>query len=224
MEPLTIAIDGPAGAGKSTVAKAVAQIMGYVYIDTGAMYRAIAWEALNRQVGYDEEERLTNIACTIKIELKNDSQGLTVFANSQDITAAIRTPEVTAFVAKVAKVPGVRLGLLQLQRQLAAYGGVVMDGRDIGTKILPKADVKIFLTATVEKRAQRRYEELVAKGYTVDFFQLKQEIADRDKLDSERKCAPLTQAADALLLDTSELTIEQAVQSILTICQQKGPK
>lgn len=222
MKQLIIAIDGPAGAGKSTVAKAVAQTLGYVYIDTGAMYRAIAWEALSQQVKSDDDKALTVIACTIKIELKNSSHGLRVFANSQDVTVAIRTPQVTAFVATVAKVPGVRTALLDLQRRLAAAGGVVMDGRDIGTRILPTADVKIFLTATVDERARRRYKELVAKGYSLELAQLQQQIADRDKQDSERECSPLVQAIDAVLLDTSNLTVEQAVQSILTICQQKG--
>jgi len=222
MRKLVIAIDGPAGAGKSTVAKAVAHILGYVYIDTGAMYRAIAWEALRKQVRPDDDDALTAVAHTIKIELKNGSSGLRVFANNQDITAAIRTPQVTAFVAHVAQISGVRLALLGLQRQLAANGGIVMDGRDIGTKILPKADVKIFLTATVEKRARRRHQELLAKGYSMDFAKLQQEIADRDKQDSERACSPLVQAIDAILLDTSDLTVDQVVQSILTICQQKG--
>jgi cytidylate kinase len=222
MKQLVIAIDGPAGAGKSTVAKAVAQILGYVYIDTGSMYRAIAWQALSKQVQPDDAEALTAVARTIKIELKNGSLGLRVFANNQDITAAIRTPQVTALVATVAEIPGVRLALLGLQRQLASTGGVVMDGRDIGTKILPTADVKIFLTATVEKRARRRHKEFLAKGYNINFAKLQQEIADRDKQDSERACSPLVQASDAVLLDTSDLTVEQAVQSILTICQQKG--
>ncbi len=222
MKRLIIAIDGPAGAGKSTVAKAVAQILGYVYIETGAMYRAIAWESLRKKVRPDDDKALTAVACAIKIELKNSSQGLSVFANGQDVTAAIRTPQVTAFVTAVAKVPGVRTALLGLQRLLAAFGGVVMDGRDIGTKILPSADVKIFLTATVENRARRRYKELVAKGYHLDLAKLQQEIADRDRQDSERECSPLVQANDAVRLDTSDLTVEQAVQSILTICQQKG--
>jgi cytidylate kinase len=222
MKQLIIAIDGPAGAGKSTVAKAVAQILGYVYIDTGALYRAIAWEALRKQVRPDDDKALTTVACTIKIELKNSNHGLSVFANGQDVTAAIRTPQVTAFVATVAKIPGVRMALLGLQRQLAAVGGVVMDGRDIGTKILPAADIKIFLTATVEKRASRRHKELAAKGYNIDLAKLQQEIADRDRQDSERECSPLVQASDAVSLDTSDLTVEQAVQSILTICQQKG--
>lgn len=222
MRQLTIAIDGPAGAGKSTVARAVAQIMGYVYIDTGAMYRAIAWKALTQQVRRDDDEAIIAIARAIKIELKNGTHGLEVFANDQEVTEAIRTPQVTAFVATVAKIPGVRVALLSLQRQLAASGGAVMDGRDIGTQILPTADVKIFLTATVEKRAKRRQQELLAKGYNIDIAKLQQEIADRDKVDFERECSPLVQAADAVLLDTSDLTAEQVVQTILTICQQRG--
>lgn len=222
MKHLTIAIDGPAGAGKSTVAKTVASLLDYVYIDTGAMYRAIAWTARSKTIDASDEAALTAVACTIQIELKKGKDGLMVFANGQNVTQIIRSPEVTAFVANVAKVPGVRKALLGLQRKMAMSGGVVMDGRDIGTVVLPDADVKIFLTATVEERASRRYRELLAKGYSVDLATLKQEIADRDRLDSERDCAPLIQAADAILVDTSDLTIEQVVQDILVICRKKG--
>jgi CMP/dCMP kinase len=222
MKQLTIAIDGPAGAGKSTVAKKVASLLDYVYIDTGAMYRAIAWEARKTNLDCSDETALTAAARTIQIELKKGKEGLSVFANGQDVTQPIRSPEVTALVATVAKVPGVRKALLGLQRQMAVSGGVVMDGRDIGTTVLPHADVKIFLTATVEERASRRYKELLGKGYSVNLTTLKQEIAERDRLDSERDCAPLIQAADAILVDTSDLTIEQVVQDILTICRKKG--
>lgn len=222
MKRLTIAIDGPAGAGKSTVAKRVASLLNYIYIDTGAMYRAIAWEARYKKLDSSDETALTTVARTIQLELKNEGEGLSVFANGKDVTQSIRSPEVTALVANVAKVPGVRKALLGLQRQMAMSGGVVMDGRDIGTAILPQADVKIFLTATVEERASRRHKELLTKGYSVDLATLKQEIAERDRLDSERDCAPLIQATDAILLDTSDLTIEQVVQDILTICRRKG--
>jgi CMP/dCMP kinase len=222
MNRLTIAIDGPAGAGKSTVAKRVASLLNYIYIDTGAMYRAIAWEARYKNLDSSDETALTTVARTIQLELKNEGEGLIVFANGKDVTQAIRSPEVTALVANVAKVPGVRKALLGLQRQMAMSGGVVMDGRDIGTAILPQADVKIFLTATAEERASRRHKELLTKGYSVDLATLKQEIEERDRLDSERDCAPLIQATDAILLDTSDLTIEQVVQDILTICRRKG--
>ncbi|MBU2701024.1 cytidylate kinase [Sporomusaceae bacterium BoRhaA] len=222
MKRLTIAIDGPAGAGKSTVAKTVASLLNYIYIDTGAMYRAIAWEARKKNLDSRDETALTAVARTIQIELKNGGEGLIIFANGQDVTQPIRSPEVTAFVASVAKVPGVRKALLGLQRQMAVSGGVVMDGRDIGTTVLPRADVKIFLTATVEERASRRHKELLTKGYSVELATLKQEIEERDRLDSERDCAPLIQATDAILVDTSDLTIEQVVQDILTICRRKG--
>ncbi|MDU2066517.1 MAG: (d)CMP kinase [Sporomusaceae bacterium] len=225
MKRLTVAIDGPAGAGKSTVAKVLASRLNYTYVDTGAMYRAIAWQALEQ--GIDKNDiavaaKLTELAEQTTVTLRPSGDGLEIFVGEIDITAAIRTPQVTSFVAEVAKVAGVRAALLSQQRRMAASGGVVMDGRDIGTKVFPEAEVKVFLTASVETRAKRRHAELAAKGYEVELAQLAAEIAARDKLDSERACAPLVQAEDAVYLDTSELTIDQAVQFIFQLCEAKG--
>lgn len=222
MKRLTIAIDGPAGAGKSTVAKAVAKRLDYIYVDTGAMYRSVAWQTLKQKVAAADAAAVTKVAENMTIRLENEAGSLKVYANETNITTQIRSPEVTALVASVAQIPGVRAALVRQQQALAKNGGVVMDGRDIGTKVLPKAEVKVFLTASVETRAERRLLEMKAKGYEVDKAQLTAEIAARDRADSERACSPLIQAEDAVYLDTSSLTIEEAVAFIFMLCVQKG--
>ena len=203
-----IAIDGPAGAGKSTVSKICAARLGYTYIDTGAMYRAVALKVL--QSSKPVEEIIKDV------EIKLDAAGK-VFLDGVDVTKEIRTPEVSRGASDVAKFGFVRKKLTELQREMAAQGEVIMDGRDIGTQVLPNADLKIFLTATVEERARRRFLELKEKNLPVDFEQIKKEIALRDKQDSEREIAPLAQAEDAILLDSTSLTIEQVAEKILEL-------
>ena len=208
-----IAIDGPAGAGKSTVSKICAARLGYTYIDTGAMYRAVALKTLAS--GKPASEKLIR-----DIEIKLD-ESARVFLDGREVTREIRTPEVSRGASDVATLGYVRRKLTELQRAMAARGSVIMDGRDIGTQVLPNADLKIFLTATVEERARRRYEELKAKGITVDFAQVVKDIQLRDKQDSEREIAPLAQAADAILLDSTNLTIEEVVAEIMRLAKSK---
>ena len=205
-----IAVDGPAGAGKSTVSKIVAKKLGYTYIDTGAMYRAVALKVL--QSGKPVEDLISGI------EIKLDETGK-IFLDGIDVTTKIRTPEVSRGASDVAKFGFVRKKLTELQREMANQGSVIMDGRDIGTQVLPNADLKIFLTASVEERARRRFEELKAKGFAADLEQIQKEISLRDKQDSEREIAPLAQAEDAILLDSTNLTIEQVVAEILRLAR-----
>ncbi len=207
-----IAIDGPAGAGKSTVSKICAARLGYTYIDTGAMYRAVALKAL--ESGKPVSEELIR-----DIEIKLD-ESARVFLDGREVTKEIRTPEVSCRASDVATLGYVRKKLTELQRAMAARGSVIMDGRDIGTQVLPNADLKIFLTATVEERARRRYEELKAKGIAADLAQVVKEITLRDKQDSEREIAPLAQAADAILLDSTHLTIEEVAAEILRLATE----
>ncbi len=204
-----IAVDGPAGAGKSTVSKICAARLGYTYIDTGAMYRAVALKCLLSGKSVDE-----NLIGDIDIRLDNSAR---VFLDGREVTKEIRTPEVSRAASDVAKFGFVRKKLTELQREMAAQGSVIMDGRDIGTQVLPNADLKIFLTATVEERARRRFAELKSKGLAADLAQIEKEITLRDKQDSEREIAPLAQAVDAILLDSTHLTIEQVVAEILRL-------
>ena len=214
-----IAVDGPAGAGKSTVSKICAARLNYTYIDTGAMYRAVALKCnaqcviRNSQLN---EELIVEVAKDIDIKLDETGK---VFLDGVDVTKEIRTPEVSRGASDVAKFGFVRKKLTELQRDMAKRGKVIMDGRDIGTQVLPNADLKIFLTATVDERARRRFEELKAKNFPADFDQIKKDIALRDKQDSEREIAPLAQAEDAILLDTTNLSIEQVVEKILRLAQ-----
>lgn len=208
-----IAIDGPAGAGKSTVSKICAARLGYTYIDTGAMYRAVALKVL--QSGKPLNEELVR-----GIDIKLD-EAARVFLDGHEVTKEIRTPEVSRGASDVATVGYVRQRLTELQRKMAAQGSVIMDGRDIGTQVLPNADLKIFLTASVEERARRRFDELKAKGIAADSAQVVKEIIFRDKQDSEREIAPLAQAEDAILLDSTHLTIEEVVAEILRLATAK---
>ena len=221
MKKIVVAIDGPAGAGKSTIAKLVAEKLGYAYIDTGAMYRSVAWKFL--QTGKDFDEALiSTLAKTMVIEFKPEASVNRVFVDGAEVTEAIRSTEVTANVSRVAAIGAVREAMVAQQRRMGESGGVLMDGRDIGTVVFPKAQLKIFLTASVEERALRRYKELRAKGQDVDLAQLKEDIASRDKQDSERAISPLRQAEDALLLDTSHMNIEQVTAKILQLVEEKA--
>ena len=214
---ISIAIDGPAAAGKSTVAKVVAKKLSYVYIDTGAMYRTITYAALEQKVDIENEEKLMEVVKNVNIEFQQGENTQLVFLNGQDVSEVIRTPEVTNRVSIVAKHRLVREEMVRRQQELAEKGGVVMDGRDIGTHVLPDAEVKIFMLASVEERAERRHLENMNKGFDSNLEQLKEEIARRDKLDSEREVSPLKKADDALELDTTSLSIEEVVQKIMGI-------
>ncbi|RNB81608.1 (d)CMP kinase [Brevibacillus fluminis] len=221
---MKIAIDGPAGAGKSTVAKQVAAKLRFVYIDTGAMYRALAWASQQEGLAAIDEHAVSTLLEKNRIKLQRDDQGdaQRVWWNEEDITAEIRTPQMSQLASIVAGHPRVRALMLDLQRALAEEGNVIMDGRDIGTHVLPDADVKIFLTASIEERATRRLAELQQKGVETSLEALMEEIAERDKRDSEREVAPLKQAEDAILVDTTGRSIEQIVDQILHICQKTG--
>lgn len=210
-----IAVDGPAGAGKSTVSKIVAAKLGYTYIDTGAMYRAVGLQIFESGQPLTEKF-LAEVTEKIEIELDESAR---IFANGEEVTKKIRTPEVSKLASDVSKFGFVRRKLTELQRKMAQRGKVIMDGRDIGTVVLPNADLKIFLTASIEERAKRRFDELNAKGQTVELSAIESEIAARDKQDSEREIAPLKKADDAILLDTTNLTIEEVVDKILELAR-----
>ncbi|HDR7491616.1 (d)CMP kinase [Bacillus cereus] len=214
---ISIAIDGPAAAGKSTVAKVVAKELSYVYIDTGAMYRTLTYAALEQKVDIENEEQLMEVVKNVNIEFQQGENTQLVFLNGQDVSEVIRTPDVTNRVSIVAKHRLVREEMVRRQQELAKKGGVVMDGRDIGTHVLPDAEVKIFMLASVEERAERRHLENLNKGFDSNLEQLKEEISQRDKLDSEREVSPLKKADDALELDTTSLSIEEVVQKIMSI-------
>lgn len=213
---INIAIDGPAGAGKSTVARLVASTLRYVYVDTGAMYRAVTYVALSRGVRIDDEAGLASLASGLDIALLPGEDGQIVLADGDDVTGSIRTREVTASVSLVSANAAVRSRMSELQRRMAAAKGVVMDGRDIGTHVLPDAELKVFLTASPRERATRRFLELGDKpGVTLD--QLEEEIALRDRMDSERDIAPLRQAEDALLIDSTGRSIAEIVNEIVSL-------
>jgi CMP/dCMP kinase len=218
LKKLVVAIDGPAGAGKSTVAQLAAKELGYTYIDTGAMYRAVAWKVL-QQGGEVTDERILAVVPDIDVDLSYEQGKTTVRVDGQDVTGEIRTPEVSHIVSKVAALGPVREKMVDLQRKMAERGGVLMDGRDIATNVLPNADVKIYLTASIEERAKRRYKELCDKGLSVKLAEIQHDIAARDKADMEREISPLVQADDAVLLDTTGMSIPEVVQKIVGMCR-----
>ncbi|MFP5500973.1 MAG: (d)CMP kinase [Candidatus Sericytochromatia bacterium] len=221
---LTVAIDGPAGAGKSTVAQKVAKQLTYVYIDTGAMYRGVTWKALHMGVEWGNPEAIAEIArhTTIALVPPPDLTGKQhVLVDGQDVTAEIRLPEVSQRVSEVASIPEVRAVLTAQQQAMGVAGGVVMDGRDIGTAVFPHAEVKIFLTASTRERTRRRWLELAAQGITVDFDQLERDILARDLADSQRAVAPLKAAPDAILVDTDGKGPEEVIAWILNIFEER---
>lgn len=221
MKKIQIAIDGPAGAGKSTIAKIVAEALRFTYIDTGAMYRAVTYKAMNENIQLHDAEAIEKMLQETTITLKPSEQGQLVFVDGQDVSQAIRSNEVTANVSEVAAHANIREILVAMQQKLAADGGVVMDGRDIATHVLKDAELKIYMSATVEERAQRRFLDNERRGIASTIESLQKEIALRDKLDSEREASPLIQAEDALFLDTTHLSIDEAAQEILKLAQQK---
>lgn len=216
---LVVAIDGPAGAGKSTVAKLVAQELHLVYIDTGAMYRAVAWKVLYQKKGVTTAA-IEEVAKDIDVRLYYEGGRTRVFVDGKEVTDEIRTPEVSHIVSKVASLALVREKMVELQRKMAESGSVLMDGRDIGTNVLPNASVKIYLMASIEERAKRRAKELLEKGHAVSEADVEKEIAARDKADMEREISPLRQADDAVLLDTTGLSIKEVVSRILSLCRR----
>ncbi len=220
MKKIVVAIDGPAGAGKSTIAKMVAEKIGYAYIDTGAMYRSVAWKFLQTGKAFDEDY-ISMLANTMVIMFKPEASVNRVFVDDVEVTEAIRSAEVTALVSRVAAIGAVREAMVDQQRRMGESGGVLMDGRDIGTVVFPNAQLKVFLTATVDERAMRRYKELVAKGQQVDLEQLKADIANRDKQDSERAISPLRQAEDAVYLDSSDMSIDQVAAYIENLVKER---
>lgn len=219
MELISIAIDGPAAAGKSTVAKQIAKKLGIIYVDTGAMYRALTYQTLQENIDLEDEKAVMKILNKIDIRLAQDKEGQRVFINEKDVTEAVRYPDVTASVSVIAKHPLVRKKMVAAQQELAQDNSVVMDGRDIGSHVLPDADVKIFLIASVTERAKRRFEENRQKGIPADLHTLEKEIEKRDELDSTREASPLVKAEDAIELDTTSLSIDDVTNKILEICQ-----
>lgn len=218
---ISIAIDGPAAAGKSTVAKIVAEKLSYIYIDTGAMYRALTLKAIQEGADLQDEWAIMEILEKTTITLLPGKVGQLVYVDDQDVTEEIRTARVTNSVSIVAKHPQVRKEMVVRQQSFATEGGVVMDGRDIGTHVLPEAEVKIFLLASVEERALRRHTENTLKGFSSDLEKIKEEIVLRDKLDSEREAAPLKKAEDAEELDTTSLSINEVVEKILALAYER---
>jgi CMP/dCMP kinase len=218
---ISIAIDGPAAAGKSTVAKIVAEKLAYVYIDTGAMYRALTYKALREGVSLNDETDLISLLNDTTIELFPGEAGQKVVLDGIEVTLEIRTAEVTNQVSYASIHEQVRKEMVKRQQMFAKDGGVVMDGRDIGTHVLPNAEVKIFLLASVEERALRRHAENTQKGFQSDLEQLKAEISARDKIDSEREVAPLKKADDAVVIDTTSLSIADVVEKIMELALER---
>ena len=211
---IQVAIDGPAGAGKSTVSKAVAAELGFIYIDTGALYRTVALNALRQGISCDDESAVVSAMDKANIEIRYENGNQKLILNGEDVSGEIRTEAVSMGASDVAKIAGVRAGLLDLQRNLAKSGNAIMDGRDIGTSILPDADIKIFLTASVFARAKRRYDEYIQKGMEAELSAIEADIKKRDEQDMNRKVSPLKQADDAVLVDTSDMTFEEVVECI----------
>jgi cytidylate kinase len=216
---LIVAIDGPAGAGKSTISKLVARDMGFLYIDTGAMYRAVTWKALRDKANFHDPEALAEIARNSKIDLKQDKKHnlLHVFIDGEEVTGKIRSERVSRHTKQVASSPGVRKVLRLAQQKLGKRGNVVMEGRDIGTAVFPKAEVKIFLDASPTERAKRRYAELKAKGKRVSLHRIAHAIAQRDYQDRHRSYSPLLQAKDAVVIDSTGLTLEKVALEVLGV-------
>lgn len=218
MNKIAVAIDGPAAAGKSTIAKKVADIKGFTYIDTGAMYRAFTWYCLQKGVDCENEAACVALIPEVKIELK---PGHIVLCNGQDVSQDIRQPNVSGNVSYIASYKDIRLALVEQQRAMAETDSVIMDGRDIGTYVLPNAEVKIFQIANVETRAVRRYEENIAKGIPCTLEDIEADVRKRDYIDSHREFAPLKAAADAVYIDTSYMSIDQVVERVIDIINKK---
>ena len=222
MKYISVAIDGPSGAGKSTLARKAASILGYLYVDTGAIYRTVALSAVRGGIDPKDAAALIPTLAGLDIRLEYAADGLQhMYLNGEDVSEAIRVHEISQHASTVSAIPEVRAFLLELQRELARKNNVIMDGRDIGTVVLPEAQVKIFLTATPESRARRRHLELLQRGQDTDFDTVLKDIVKRDEQDTNRPIAPLRQAKDAVLLDTTALNLEQSLQAMLDIIKEK---
>lgn len=217
----SIAIDGPAGAGKSTIAKKVARELDYIYVDTGAMYRAIAYYLVTNKIDIEDEEALAAACDSITIKIAYENEVQQVYLNGENVTPHLRTEKTGNMASKSSAKAPVRAALLDLQRNMAKQFNVVMDGRDIGTNVLKDAEVKIYLTASSKERAKRRYKELLEKGENPDFDKIETDIIERDERDMNRAIAPLKQAEDAVLVDSSDMGIEEVVNRLLTIIREK---
>lgn len=211
---LNIAIDGPAGAGKSTLSRLLAKRLGFIYIDTGALYRTIGLFALRSGISPADVEKICDLLCKVKIALRFQNDGQHVYLNDEDVSAFIRTPEVSIAASNVSAIPQVRAFLLSLQKEMATQNNVVMDGRDIGTVVLPNADLKIFLTASAEDRATRRHKEMLERGDQSDYKTVLEDIKKRDAADSGRDIAPLKPAEDSILVDTTGYTLEKSLEKL----------
>jgi CMP/dCMP kinase len=221
MRKLIIAIDGPVGSGKSTAARRVAELLEYVYIDTGAMYRALALKAIRREVALDAGDELSALARDTRIDLSAAGDVQKVTLDSEDVTAAIRTPEVSQAASRIAVIPDVRHVLVAEQRRAGAAGGVVMEGRDIGSVVFPDADLKIYLSASAEVRARRRWCEHQAKGEDVDLVRTLEEVLQRDRRDRERAASPLIRAKDAVLVDSSAMESEEVARLVALLARER---
>ena len=221
VKKLTIAIDGPSGAGKSTVARSLAERLGYVYIDTGAMYRSLALATQKRGISPEDEGILTQLASSIHIRFVTGRGQTRVYSDREDITEAIRTPEISRLASSISKQRGVREALVQMQREMGKKGGVVLEGRDIGTVVFPDADVKFYLDAESDERARRRYDEMVEKGLKVDFKETLEELSHRDHNDMHRVHSPLRKADDALFIDSTHRSVEEVVKEMVRVVKKK---
>ena len=222
---LTIAIDGPAAVGKSTMGKLIARELGFLYIDTGAIYRAITWKVLKNNIDINDEDTISELVSNTSITIeKTDTKNLNdyyhIFVDGEDVSEEIRDPWIDQNVSQIARLPKIRKQLIYLQRKLAEKGNIVMEGRDIGSVILPQADIKFFFTASEEERIKRRYKELIEKGYNIGYEVVKKQIIQRDKIDSKRKYAPLIRAKDAILIDSTGKSIEEVKDKILKIINE----
>jgi CMP/dCMP kinase len=223
-EKLIVAIDGPAGSGKSTTAKLVSKALDYQYIDTGAMYRAVALQALKNEIGIEEEDKISRMVKSVKINFEKKDDDQRIFLNEQDITEEIRTPEISDAASRISTHASVRESMVEQQKRMGKNGGIVMEGRDIGTVVFPEAEVKIFLIASLHERAKRRYAELQQKGIEVDLYNLEKDILSRDVRDSSRSNSPLTKAKNSIELDTTNLNIDEQVNRIVEIVKERTGK
>ncbi len=219
MKNFNIAIDGPAGAGKSSIAKSVAKKLDCIYIDTGAMYRSVGVFALHNKIDLKSSNDISALISNIEMNIKLEDDGQHIYINGNDMNSFIRTPEASMAASTVALIPEVRMKLVDIQREIAENNNVIMDGRDIGTYVLPNADIKIFLTASVEERASRRYNELIEKGEKCTLDEVIADMIIRDKQDTEREFAPLKQAEDSILVDTTGLSFDQSVNKVIEIIE-----
>ncbi len=218
---LTIAIDGPSGAGKSTVARVLAKRLGYLYIDTGAMYRAVALRVRKGFTGSEDDSALHQLASSLPITFIPDGQGTRILCGGEDVTEAIRLPEISRLASDISKRKGVREALVQKQREMGRGGGVVLEGRDIGTVVFPEAEVKFYLDAEAEERGRRRFKELVQKGVTVDFKKTLEEVILRDHNDMQRLHSPLKKAEDAVLIDSTHRSVEEVVEEMVRVVEER---